>query len=49
MFIIQDRETGTMIDSFDTIEEAENELARYEEMDKADGTYTAEFYEIVEQ
>lgn len=46
-YIIRDRETGTEIDEFDTYEEAENELIRYEETDKNDGNYTIDFYEIV--
>ncbi len=46
-YIIRDRETGTEIDEFDTYEEAENELIRYEEIDKNDGNYTIDFYEIV--
>ena len=46
-YIIRDRETGTEIDEFDTYEEAKNELIRYEEIDKNDGNYTIDFYEIV--
>jgi hypothetical protein len=46
-YIIRDRETGTEIDEFETYEEAENELIRYEEIDKNDGNYTIDFYEIV--
>ena len=48
-FTIRDREAGNTIDSFDTIEAAKKALADYEAEDKADGTYTEDFYEIVEE
>lgn len=44
----QDRETGTMIDLFYTKEYAEMAVAEYEKQDKADGTYTPNFYEVKE-
>lgn len=47
-YIIRDREAGNKIATFDTLPEAEQELALYEEEDRKDGTYTADFYEIVE-
>jgi len=49
IFNIQDREAGNKIDSFNTLSEAQKALAMYEEVDKADGTYTPNFYEIVEE
>lgn len=49
IFYIQDREAGNKIDSFNTLSEAQKALAMYEEVDKADGTYTPNFYEIVEE
>lgn len=48
-FTIQDRETGTFIDEFDTYTEAMKELQRYEDEDKQEGVYTLDFYEIVEK
>lgn len=45
---IQDREAGNKIDCFGTIEEAKSVLHRYESEDKADGIYTEDFYEIVD-
>lgn len=48
MYAIQDRETGTMIDIFGTLEEAERVLKEYESDDMKDGVYTPDFYEIVE-
>lgn len=48
MYAIQDRETGTKIDIFDTLEEAERVLKEYENMDMMEGIYTPDFYEIVE-
>ena len=47
MYIIQDRETGTFIDSFDTYDEALEALKGYGDEDKADGIYEPDFYEIV--
>lgn len=47
-WIIQDREAGNIIDKFNSLEDAKAELASYEEQDKKDGTYTPDFYEIVE-
>ena len=49
VFIIQDRETGTEINWFRTMEEAQEELARYEKEDMEEGTYSEDFYEIVER
>jgi hypothetical protein len=45
---IQDRETGTLIDTFKTEADAEKKLQEYEEQDEKDGTYEPDFYEIVE-
>lgn len=45
-FIIRDREAGNEITRFDSYEEAVAELEKYEETDKAEGTYTEDFYEI---
>lgn len=46
MYIIQDREAGNIISSFETLEDAEAELEQYEEEDKREGTWTPDFYEI---
>lgn len=46
--IIRDRETGTLIGEFATVEEAKAELQKYEEQDKADGSYEEDFYELIE-
>ena len=48
MYIIRDREAGNVIDKFNTLEEAQEELNRYEEEDKKEDTYEEDFYEIVE-
>ena len=47
-WIVRDRETGTRIDIFDTLEEAERTLKEYENDDIEEGVYMAHFYEIVE-
>ena len=48
-YIIQDREAGNIITKVDTLEEAKRLLEAYETMDKEEGTYTPDFYEIVEE
>lgn len=48
-YLIRDREAGNIIDEFATLEEAKEALLGYEEMDKEEGTYTEDFYEIVER
>lgn len=47
-YIIQDREAGNFINEFPTREEAEKALEAFESEDKEEGTYTEDFYEIVE-
>lgn len=42
----RDREAGNKIDCFDTLEEAQAAITEYEEADKKDGSYSADFYEI---
>lgn len=46
-YIIQDKETGTFIDEFATKQDAENQLAKYEQEDREEGIFTPDFYEIV--
>ena len=46
MFITRDRETGTIIDEFMTLEEAEDAIRKYEATDEKEGTYSENFYEI---
>ena len=46
-YIIRDREAGIFIDEFYTLEAAQKTLEEYESQDKADGTYTENFYEII--
>jgi hypothetical protein len=43
------RETGTVIEEESTYAAAEKTLKEYEETDKKEGTYTPDFYEIVEK
>ena len=44
-YVIQDKEAGNLIDVFETKEQAEIELKKYEEQDKKDNCYTEDFYE----
>jgi len=48
-YIIRDREAGNRIATFQTLDAAQEELLTYEKADKEEGTYTKNFYEIVEQ
>jgi len=48
-YIIQDKEAGNPISEFAVLEDAEKELARYEEDDRRSGEYTENFYEIIEK
>lgn len=44
-----DRETGTFIDEFASIEDARAAIQQYEESDKNDGIYEPDFYDIVDE
>lgn len=44
-----DRETGTFIDEVESLEAGERLIAEYEEDDKAEGTYQADFYDVVNE
>ena len=44
--VISDREAGNVIEHFNTVEAAQNEIERYEAQDKKDGVYVEDFYEI---
>lgn len=46
MFVTRDRETGTVIDEFATLAEAEAAVKEYEGIDEKEGSYTPDFYEI---
>lgn len=46
-YVIRDREAGNIIGLFNDLDEAKNALNHFEENDKADGTYSPDFYEIV--
>lgn len=48
VYIIRDREAGNFIAEFDSREEAEAILRRWEDEDRLDGIYEPDFYEIVE-
>lgn len=49
MVFTADREAGNKIEAFSTIEEALKAIAAYEAEDKKDGTYTPDFYDIVDE
>lgn len=45
-YVTRDRETGTIIEYFETKEEAEKAIQLYEEADKKDDVYSEDFYEV---
>lgn len=45
-YTTQDHETGTVIDEFNTIEEAREALGKYVQEDREEGNYTPRYYEI---
>lgn len=45
-YVIRDREAGNAIEWAETIEEAKEIVKQYEKIDKKDGNYTPNFYEI---
>lgn len=45
----RDREAGNKIESFETLEEAREAVKAYEEQDKKDRTFEADFYEIYDE
>jgi putative IMPACT (imprinted ancient) family translation regulator len=47
-YIIQDSEAGNVIEEVSSFEEAQKVVDKYETIDKNEGTYTPDFYEIVE-
>jgi len=47
-YIIQDSISGNFIESFETLEQAIKALKNYEEEDKKDRIFVADFYEIKE-
>lgn len=49
MFYTADRETGTFIDSFETVREARRAIRKDEEDDMREGTYEADFYDVVDE
>lgn len=46
-YLIRDYEAGNLIESCNTLEEAQAIVRQYEKQDKADGTFTEDFYEII--
>lgn len=46
-YFTRDNEAGIIIDGFTTLDEAKEAICAYESEDKADGSYTNDFYEIV--
>lgn len=47
-FYTADQETYTIIDEFSTVEEAVKAIKQYEEDDKQDGSYSENFYDVID-
>ena len=45
-YAIQDRDTGNILDDYDTLGEAEATLEEFEAEDKRNGVFELNFYEI---
>lgn len=48
MIVVRDREAGNIIDVVLSIQEGEKLIAMYEEIDKREGLYSEDFYEVAE-
>lgn len=48
MIVVRDREAGNIIEIVKSVEAGERLIKKYEEMDKRDGLYTSNFYEVAE-
>ena len=46
---VADKETGTFITEVETVDEGFDKIKEFEEMDKAEGNYTPDFYDIVDE
>lgn len=44
-----DKETGTIIEEVASIEEGLKKIAAYEESDKKDGVFEADFYDVINE
>lgn len=44
-----DRETGTFIDEVSSYREGLELIRKYEETDRQDGTYSPDFYDVVDE
>lgn len=44
-----DRESGTFIEEFETVDDAKVAIGEYEEFDREDGTYEPGFYDVVDE
>lgn len=45
-WVTRDSATGTTIEAFDTREQAEEAIRKYEDSDKKEGIYESDFYEV---
>lgn len=48
MIVVRGREAGNIIEIVESVEAGEKLIEKYEEMDKRDGIYEENFYEVAE-
>lgn len=48
LYYTADREAGNIIEWFDTLEEAREAIKEYEKQDQEEGSYTKDFYSILD-
>lgn len=48
MIVVRDREAGNIIEIVKSVEAGKKLIEEYEEMDKRDGIYEENFYEVAE-
>ena len=49
LYFTCDRESGNIIESFQTLEKAKNAIIDYEKEDKKDECFTENFYDVVDE
>ena len=47
-YVIRDREAGNVIEGYKTFEKAKKALEKFEKLDKKEGAFEENFYEIAE-
>lgn len=48
MFVVRDREAGNIIERVESRADGERLIADFEQIDRSEGVYTPDFYEVAE-